>query len=70
MICEHGSLKRKCEICYLNEEINELRQALLDIKGILPKGGSKHGRPDYVTIVSNDKVKLFYDIIEKALGEQ
>lgn len=25
MICEHGSLKRKCEICERDEEIKRLR---------------------------------------------
>ena len=27
-VCEHGSLKRKCEICELNAEITRLRTAL------------------------------------------
>ena len=27
-VCEHGSLKRKCYICYLEEEVERLKKAI------------------------------------------
>lgn len=30
-VCKHGSLRRKCDICDLSEEVAELRSALREI---------------------------------------
>jgi len=31
LVCEHGSLRRKCEICERDERIKELEEALREI---------------------------------------
>ena len=35
MICEHGSLKRSCQICDLQEEVNELKKEKENLEDII-----------------------------------
>ena len=36
LVCEHGSFRRKCEICERDDRIKELEEAMKEVAGCLP----------------------------------
>lgn len=52
----------------LNDENERLNNVLKEIKSIvdsIPKGGSKEGRSDYVTMISSDKVYRLRQLVSE-----
>lgn len=47
-VCEHGSLKRKCQICELKERVEELENRLRDIGDIAHAQSTGPAEPDWL----------------------
>lgn len=55
MICEHDLLKRSCTICFLQEEVEELRKALEWASRIIGSGLDSGAHLQYDPIAWNMK---------------
>ena len=47
-VCEHGSLKRKCQVCELTERVEELETRLRDIGDIAHAQSTGPAEPDWL----------------------
>ena len=61
-VCEHGSLKRKCELCERNQEISRLKakldQVRLDLESIVSAQGHRDARQGCRYIVETAREAL------------